>query len=128
MLFVIAGVGLLIYRGISDTGVYYMTVEELIEKAPVLKDDSVRISGNVVADSIDYNQKELILSFAVSDIENPAKTIDVLYNGVVPDAFTSDVEVVLEGVYKEDRNLFLAETLLAKCPSKYESEIKEEEE
>jgi len=125
VLFIIAGLGFLIFRGISDTGVYYMTVGELIKKADSLKDESVRISGDVVAGTINYNQRDLILSFAISDTENPAKVINALYNGAAPDAFKEDVEVVLQGIYDTEKKLFTAKELLAKCPSKYSSETTE---
>jgi cytochrome c-type biogenesis protein CcmE len=126
VLFIIAGLGFLIFRGISDTGVYYMTVGELIKKADSLKGDSVRISGDVVAGTINYNQRDLILSFAIRDTVNPSKTINALYNGPAPDAFKEGVEVVLQGIYDMEVNLFTAKELLAKCPSKYGSEITEE--
>ena len=126
--FVIIGVCLLIYRGISNTSVYFMTVTELLEKADSLKNENVRISGDVVDGSIDYNQRDLILTFAVRDADNQEKVINVIYNGVVPDAFKADVEVILEGLYGPEKNLFQAKTLLAKCPSKYSSEIEEQKE
>lgn len=126
VLFIVAGLGFLIFRGISDTGVYYMTVEELITKADSQKGDSVRISGNVAAGTVNYNQRDLILSFAISDTANPAKVINVLYNGPAPDAFKEGVEVVLQGIYDMEKNLFTAKELLAKCPSKYDSEKSEE--
>lgn len=122
VLFIIAGLGFLIFRGISDTGVYYMTVEELTKKADSLKGEGVRISGDVVAGTINYNQKDLILSFAIRDTANPSKVINALYNGPAPDAFKEDIEVVLQGSYDAEKNLFMAKELLAKCPSKYSSE------
>ncbi len=118
----------MIYRGVSNTGVYYMTVAELLAKADSLQDENVRISGDVVDGSIDYNRRELVLSFRVRDADDQAKAINVIYNGVAPDAFKPDIEVVLEGVYDPGKNLFQAATLLAKCPSKYSSEIEEQKE
>ncbi|MDQ3328969.1 MAG: cytochrome c maturation protein CcmE, partial [Chloroflexota bacterium] len=47
--------------------------------------------------------------------------VQVTYGGVVPDIFKDNVEVVLEGSYGSDR-VFNADTLLAKCPSKFESD------
>jgi cytochrome c-type biogenesis protein CcmE len=128
VLIVLIGIGFLIYRGVSSTGIYYLTVEELIKKAHTLKGESVRVSGNVVDGTIDYNAKDLILKFAISDMKNENKKINALYNGIKPDAFKPGGEVILEGVYDEANNLFKAEILLAKCPSKYEEEIKEGEE
>ncbi len=125
---VLLGLGLMIYSGIDSTGVYYLNVGELIVQANDLRGESVRVSGNVVAGTIDNNAMDLILKFAISDMENESKTVNVLYNGIMPDAFKEGGEVIIEGVYDKLNNLFTAEILLAKCPSKYEEEIKEGEE
>ena len=49
-----------------------------------------------------------------------SQTIDVAYAGIVPDVFADEVEAVVEGVYAKN-DVFEADTLLAKCPTKYES-------
>ena len=46
--------------------------------------------------------------------------IKVEYKGIVPDAFQEDVEVIVEGTYDEVNKKFVANSLLAKCPSRYE--------
>jgi cytochrome c-type biogenesis protein CcmE len=52
--------------------------------------------------------------------------MNVVYNGIIPDAFTEDVQVIVEGKYHKDTNTFNASTLLAKCPSKYEAEVEKQ--
>ncbi|BCO08769.1 hypothetical protein GF1_11450 [Desulfolithobacter dissulfuricans] len=128
LMFILAGVGFLIMKSISDTGVYYQTVAEVLTDASLPRQRGVRISGNVVDGTISYDQQNLLLTFAVRDMVDENKTMLVRYNGVKPDAFKEDVEVILEGRYEESANTFHAETLLAKCPSKYESEMEEEKE
>ena len=44
----------------------------------------------------------------------------MVYEGVLPDTFTDDIEVVLEGRFGED-GVFQAKTLLTKCGSRYEA-------
>lgn len=122
ILVVLSVAGYLVLQGISETGVYYWTVSEVLAGPKSKTDRSIRISGNVVDGTIDYNQKDLVLAFTVSDSEDPTKVIDALYNGPAPDAFTAGVEVVLEGTYDREKNIFSATVLLAKCPSKYDSE------
>ena len=46
-------------------------------------------------------------------------TIPVSYAGTVPDIFREGIQVVVEGRIDE-AGTFQAETLLAKCPSKYQ--------
>ena len=76
----------------------------------------------VVDGSTDYNQRDLELRFSLKDENNPQEIIDAVYNGAKPDAFEPEIEALLEGTYDRSKNLFQAETLLVKCPSKYESE------
>jgi cytochrome c-type biogenesis protein CcmE len=48
----------------------------------------------------------------------------VEYEGLLPDTFTDDTEVVLEGRFGEDQ-VFQASTLLTKCGSRYEASPEE---
>lgn len=118
-------VGFLIVRGISTTSAYYLTVAELRDSPTGLNlgaGEAVRVGGNVVADSIAYDQQALRLVFDLRDQKNPDAIIRVRYAGPKPDAFEPDVEVLAEGVYRRGDNLFAASNLLVKCPSKYSSE------
>ncbi len=126
LLLILAGVGFLIMKGISDTGVYYRTVAEVLADSSLPEKRGVRISGKVMGGTIEYDQELLQLTFSVRDMEDDGKTMNVVYNGVKPDAFKEDVEVILEGRYEVTVNTFYAETLLAKCPSKYEGETEQE--
>lgn len=119
---ILAAMGYLMYSGISDTGVYYRTVSEVLDQASIFDGQSLRISGEVVQGTVQYDQENLLLSFAVRDTENDRVTMNALYQGVMPDAFQEDAEVILEGTYSQYENLFNATILLAKCPSKYEAE------
>ncbi|NIV47932.1 MAG: hypothetical protein GWN46_14570, partial [Gammaproteobacteria bacterium] len=49
-----------------------------------------------------------------------AATLAVHYHGIIPDTFVDGADVVVEGQLQSD-GVFSAHTLLAKCPSKYES-------
>ncbi len=125
ILVLLSSVGFLIYRGLAETSVYYLTVGELKTSPLGLQlgaDQAVRVGGLVVDGSIDYNQRDLTLRFSIKDENNPQQTINVHYNGAKPDAFEPEIEALLEGIYDREKNLFRAETLLVKCPSKYESE------
>ena len=48
----------------------------------------------------------------------------VVFEDVLPDTFTDDVEVVLEGRYRDD-GVFEAATVLTKCGSRYEASAEE---
>ena len=106
----------LVYGGVNDTMVYYLTVQELKDRVPSVYKQKVRVSGKVVPGSI-RNEIDGSLEFTIADGE---ETVDVTYKGIVPDIFKDDVEAVVEGLYTPD-NVFVASLLLAKCPTKYES-------
>jgi cytochrome c-type biogenesis protein CcmE len=106
----------LVYGGVNDTMVYYLTVQELKDRVPSVYQQKVRVSGNVVPGSI-RNEIDGSLEFKIAEGK---ETIDVKYKGIVPDIFKDGVEAVVEGLYTPD-NVFVASLLLAKCPTKYES-------
>lgn len=122
ILLVLGGVGYLIFSGISETGVYYRTVSEVLDQPKAQDTDPVRVSGEVVDKTIDFNQSDMILTFNIRDPEDNSKTIKAVYKGVAPDAFKADIEVVLEGKYNRAENTLNTTLLLAKCPSKYVAE------
>ena len=109
-------VSYLVYGGVRDTMVYYLTVEELKAQVPTVYDSRVRVSGTVVPGTI-IKDTNGALEFQITD---GTQIIDVAYDGIVPDIFADDVEAVVEGVYAKN-DVFEAEILLAKCPTKYES-------
>jgi cytochrome c-type biogenesis protein CcmE len=118
----IAGIGVivialtyLVYGGVRDTMVYYLTVGELKGRVPSVYRDKVRVSGTVVAGSIKRGM-DGSLEFKITDGK---QSIDVHYSGIVPDIFRDNVEAVVEGLYTP-QNVFKANVLLAKCPTKYD--------
>ena len=109
-------VSYLVYGGVKDTMVYYLTVEELKAQVPTVYDTRVRVSGTVVPGTI-IKDTNNALEFQITD---GTQNINVTYEGIIPDIFADDVEAVVEGVYAKN-DVFEADTLLAKCPTKYES-------
>ena len=116
-------VSYLVWTGISDSMVYYLTPTELVAKVsedPSFHSVGVKVSGKVVPGSYGKGEGELVHQFTVHDIEHEEVTFPVRYQGVLPDTFTDDVEVVLEGRFGQDR-VFQATSLLTKCGSRYEA-------
>ncbi len=108
--------GYLVYAGVKETAVYYLTIEEMLSRTPEVYNDKVRVSGTVVPGTI-RRLEDGGLAFSLTDGRN---TIDVYYKGIVPDIFTDDAKAIVEGRYTP-ANTFHADLLLAKCPTKYES-------
>ncbi len=124
-LVVVAAVGYLIISGFKTNSVYYLKVSELVNQHENVSEKGLRVSGDVENGTVNKDVVNQHLEFVMTD-ETGAK-MNVVYNGIIPDAFSEDVQVIVEGEYSKDTNTFNARTLLAKCPSKYEAEVTEGE-
>ncbi len=120
---IVAAVIYLMYVGISETSVYYMTVSELVDKKDAIYSEGVRVNGVVVPGSIKKDRSNLKVNFKIMDSEekDSEKNILVYYEGIIPDMFQENIDVVVEGVVDNSGTLS-ANTLLTACPSKYEAD------
>jgi cytochrome c-type biogenesis protein CcmE len=111
----------LVFAGTRRNLVYYYEVDELLAASENL-DGEIRISGDVVAGTVEHDAASRELRFAITRVEAPtgSPSVPVVYQGTVPDIFRPGIQVVVEGRLAED-GTFHAETLLAKCPSKYQA-------
>jgi len=114
---IVFGIVYFIFAGISEGTAYYVTVEELSQKSDIYVGERLRMGGLVLEGSIVSDIRKLDVNFKIHQNEH---VIDVFYNGITPDMFQDGSEVILEGSYTEE-GVFVADILMAKCPSKYES-------
>ena len=120
---VAAVVTYLIWTGVSETMVYYLTPVELLERVeadPTFHDVGVKVSGKLVPGTYARVDGELLHTFEISDLADESVMFPVEYRDALPDTFSEDVEVVLEGRFRSD-GVFEATTLLTKCGSRYEA-------
>jgi len=114
----------LVWTGVSEAMVYYLTPVELMQKVeadPTFRDVGVRVSGQVVPGSYYRGEGgQLLHHFIIHDLEDPSVLIPVEYGDALTDTFADDVEVVLEGRLRDD-GVFVATTLQTKCASRYEA-------
>ena len=115
---VLAGMAYLVMAGMRDTLVFYFTVSELSEQSSELTGERLRVAGKVMPGTIEVGSNHLVHRFT---IEEGGRRLRVVYSGVAPDTFVDNSEAVVEGRLQED-GTFAASFLMAKCPSKYESE------
>ena len=95
-------------------------LKELLSNQDKYAEEFVTTEGLLIADSIEWDAKNLELKFTVRDADDDSK-LHVIYNGVKPDNFTNDIICILEGSpSKTEAGLFVAESVKTKCPSKYE--------
>lgn len=111
-------VGFLVFNAMGSSMAYYQTIGELRESGKDATGERVRVGGDVVPGSIQRVGIESEIRFTVTDGE---QTMDMVYSEIVPDIFKEGVEVVAEG-FVGANGVFQAETLLTKCPSRFEAE------
>jgi cytochrome c-type biogenesis protein CcmE len=109
-------IGLLIATSFSGSTSDYLTIAQVKALGAEQVRDS-RVAGAIVPDSVEWNTRDLHLTFT---IEDETGTLPISYNGPQPDMLVDAVEAVAIGKYDHDGQVFEAEELLMKCPSKYE--------
>ena len=105
------------FRYYSDVGSFVNAPSAEVANLPA------RVHGFVVSGSIAKNLDAGHVDFHVSDHSgdaNASRALPVRYLGIdVPDLFKDGAEVVVEGHFAS--GTFMAERVMAKCPSKYEA-------
>ena len=90
---------------------------ELLAEEP---DGSSEVYGNVVAGSVEHRGADL--RFELADRDDPSKSVPVEYSGQVPDPFREGREVIVEGELVDGKLLAEKDSLITKCPSKFQAE------
>ena len=119
---IVLAIAYLIYTGVQSSAAYFLTVDELYAKGPAMENQTVRVSGKVDAATINFDNRDLLLTFDVTS--ETGQRMPVTFNGPKPDQMREGAEAILEGKY--DGQAFTAQTLLLKCPSRYEEQGVEE--
>ena len=91
---------------------FYLSTTELAARGPTATGEKVDVSGKVASGSIVEDGLET--NFTISDGRTD---VDVTTAIELPDAFRAGAEVVAHGTF--DGSLFTADSLVAKCPSKF---------
>jgi cytochrome c-type biogenesis protein CcmE len=135
---ILVAIGFLILNGTLNNAQYFITVDELLAR-PELVGQTVRVSGAVIGDTIEYEADMLTIRFTMVHIPNRvddlAQTLHlavsdptasrlnvVVQNEPMPDLLQNEAQAILTGRLGED-GLFYADELLLKCPTRYEEAV-----
>ena len=144
---ILGAVVFLIWSSTVSTSEYFLTINELNEKGSKVVNKSLRVSGAVLGDTIQYDAESLTLTFEVAHVPGDnaeieaqgglaevlhQATIDpsrermkVVYVGPMPDLLRNEAQAIMTGHLGED-GIFYADELLLKCPTKYEEAVPEQ--
>ena len=109
------------YASFMNAGTYYYEVGEFLDKGQALAGQTTRVRGEV---SPDMNREASSVTFTLLDMTGRAASLPVVFRGQVPNAFEIGRQVVVEGKLGAD-GVFQATNIIAKCSSKYESDLAE---
>lgn len=144
---ILGAVVFLIVSSTAATSEYFMTINELNEKGSKVVNKSLRVSGAVLGDTIQYDAESLTLTFEVAHVPGDNAEIEaqgglaevlhqatvdpsrermkVVYVGPMPDLLRNEAQAIMTGRLDED-GIFYADELLLKCPTKYEEAVPEQ--
>jgi len=143
-LLIVVAIAYLIISSTKANAQYFFTIDELISRGKSMVGQNVRISGAVIGDSIQYNPQALSLNFTIANVPadnkqieaqgglaavlhdavtDPSRTrMQVVYLGPKPDLLRDEAQAIMTGHIGEN-NIFYADELLLKCPTKYEEAV-----
>ena len=114
-LIILAALSYIIYGGMQQAIVYFVTPSELKAKENPSPDKFLRMGGMVVAGSLQKDLKNLTYRF---DLTDGNASFPVFFRGVPPDLFTEGKGAVVEGRIGPD-GVFQATTIMAKHAEEY---------
>ena len=113
VLFSSLAVGLVMYAMRGNINLFYPPSEVEAGIAPIGK--SIRVGGMVEEESFRRNIDSLLVRFVITDFQS---SLEVLYEGILPDLFGEGQGVVASGVL-DSNGRFIASEVLAKHDENY---------
>ena len=118
---VLLALGYMIYAAFPGNALYFLTVDEFLERSNAQDGRLVRVSGKLVDGTFLREGNSPLTHFQISDEAEGLgnQSLAATYVGVLPDLFFNPhSEIILEGSYGPGQ-IFETENILVKCPSKY---------
>lgn len=112
---ILAALGYLVYAGVSQSVVYFVTPSEL-QAAPVTG-KAYRLGGMVKPGTVKWDPKTIELSFTLSDGQ---ASVPIRHKGTPPDLFAEGRGAVVEGTWVAD-GYFKAGLIMAKHSEEYKA-------
>jgi cytochrome c-type biogenesis protein CcmE len=112
---ILAALSYMIYGGMQEAIVYFVTPSELKANERSSADKFLRMGGMVVKGSLQKDLNNLTYRFELTD---GGATFPVFFKGVPPDLFTEGKGAVVEGRIGAD-GIFQATTIMAKHAEDY---------
>ena len=112
---ILAAIAYLIWGGVQEAVVYFVTPAELKAQANDLRGKRLRLGGMVAIGSLKKDPETLTLEFTLTD---GTASIPVRFKGIPPDLFTEGRGAVVEGTYSPE-GIFRSDLIMAKHSEEY---------
>ncbi|HZU13749.1 MAG TPA: cytochrome c maturation protein CcmE [Chloroflexota bacterium] len=113
-LVIAAALAFILYQGLSNNLVYYITPSELLARGAAAQGQDFRLGGQVRPGSVHVSHGMHTVTFILQD---PRGAVHVISEGIPPPMFRAGAGVVVEGIYRGD--IFNATTLMVKHCATY---------
>jgi cytochrome c-type biogenesis protein CcmE len=117
LLLVTAGLGVVVWQGLTSASLYFYNADEAVEQRSELGDRRFRLQGTVLGDSIDADGDALAFTVAFDGAR-----VDVHHDGDPPELFQAGIPVVLEGRWSDGGDVFESDAILVKHSEEYEAD------
>jgi cytochrome c-type biogenesis protein CcmE len=115
---VVGAVSGLLWASLKEEIQLWKSPDEVAQSPSTFRGKRLNVGGRVLSLAADRNT--LNYNFEIeSRPPRPHAVVKARYHGLVPDTFKTGGEVVATGKIADDGTL-VAETIMAKCPSKYD--------
>lgn len=112
---IVGAFGYLIYGGIGNNLVYFLTPAELLAKGTSAVGVPVRLGGQIVPGSVAWDAASVDLRFRVTD---GTREVAVHSTGAPPQMFRPGIGVIVEGKY-DQAGVFQATNLMVRHSNEY---------
>lgn len=113
---ILSAFGWLLFGGLNSNVVYFLTPTELHAREDAVYDVPIRLGGQVMPGSVNWDANSLQLLFTVTDGE---KEIPVQSRGAPPQMFRDGIGVVVEGRLGRD-GVLQSSSLMVKHSNEYQ--------
>lgn len=122
-------VAYMVYAAFPGNTLYFVTVSEFMDDPRLQDGQTLRVAGALAPDTFRRDDGSTLSHFALGDklpdvpgVSPGSPQLPASYVGVLPDLFFNPhSEIILEGRYDAQGQVFATDNILVKCPSKYQS-------
>lgn len=109
-------VAYLAFSGMQKGWAYTLGVDSYLAAPAAQQAQRVRLAGRVSPTDVQFDKARMTARFALLGEKG---AVQVAYKGMIPDLFKPGAEVLVEG-QRDAAGVFVADTMMTKCASKYE--------